>query len=766
MITGGGRQNTGVPVALLELIAITVVLLIAAETAVKLWQATPVHLVNGRDGRLAIWLAQQSYLWNSPFTVTTINPFQGAGSMLLPINAWWIPASWPILTGSPDTKQFIVSELIYAAEVFFSVGLLSRVLSLGRIPSFLSAFLCTALLFPPFNFYFGLQGWISSAPIYAHTIAMFSLMYATLSLIGRPLAANKNIQTTFNFGLVVLFTALLNLLLMAAPFWNAGMLVGAAVGFACVGLASPTWYTFFWRLSAGIALLAWGLGSDILEFLLSSQRNSARFLEPSIPVGPLVDMSALDRFSWDVLLERFCANGIGCTYQIITTPWPMPTAQHLHLWFITGSLLVTVFALNNQLRRLGTVVGVVWVALLAFWVTQSIELTRGMPIGPVYTYLPLYPLLTVMAIGGPSALILHLARRPQKPEKVAARVIFIEAGVAALMLFIVVISPVRLTGTTPHFPATVSQLTVVKLQDEIALAPGDTFRGSLATVFGSPSGDMMRLSGYHQANPEPPAQIEEYFGLALRKLGTSLALLDMWELGVPTFEEYGQAITPSLELYERAFLKSEGQDNSLGNHFAVARTPNLPILESLGVRFVLIDTNLPANKANLKSVLPINDEVSIRLYELNDPNLASYSPTELRVFDTASEMIVALRQTPEMLKRTAMVTRPLNVQLGPAQRSSFRFVRNGALLEATSSEQSAILLPLQYSHCFDILASGPGSLISVTRANILHTLVVFSGEISVHFRWNFGFFGNAGCRTDDAKELMRLGLDEALREFS
>ncbi|MEM9204754.1 MAG: hypothetical protein AAGA88_00340 [Pseudomonadota bacterium] len=763
MTSDGGRRIAGAPVVIIELAAVAIVLLITADAAVKLWQATPVHLAIGRDGRLAIWLAQQGYLWNSPLSVTTVNPFQGAGSMLLPINAWWIPASWPILMKSPGTNQFILSELIYAAEVLFSVGLLSRVLGLGRISSFLAALMCTALLFPPFNFYFGLQGWIATAPIYAHTIAMFSLMYAVLLLIGRPIAANRSIQATFNVGLVVAFTALLYLLFLAAPFWNAGMLVGAAVGFACVGLSSPSWSTFFWRLGTGVALLVWGLGSGVLEFLLSSQRYSARFLATDIPAGPLIDWSALDRFSWDGLLAQFCANGIGCTSQIIPTPWPMPTAQHLLLWFIAGAVLVAFFALATEFRRLAAVIGAIWVFLLAFWATQAIGLTRTIPIGPLYTYLPLYPLLTVMAIGGPSLLISRLARRQRTPEGIPTRVIFVEAGFGAMVLFIAAISAAELAKTIPHPQASIGQPAVAKLRSEIALAPGDIFRGSVASALGSPGGDMMKSARYDAENPEPDWQIEQYFGRTRSELGTSLALLDIWELGIPSLEEYGQAITPALELYERAFLTSDGQDDS-GRYFVFVRAPNLPILESLGVRFVFTDADLAADEASLRSVLPINDDISVRLYELRDPNLGSYSPTELRVADTASEMIAALRETPGMLKRTAMIAGPLDVQLRPAQSSNFRYVRNGAVLEAASSGESAILLPMQYSHCFDVVASGPGSLIAVVRANILHTLVIFSGDVSVHFRWDFGFFGNSGCRTEDVSDLQRLGLDQALRE--
>jgi hypothetical protein len=44
------------------------------------------------------------------------------------------------------------------------------------------------------------------------------------------------------------------------------------------------------------------------------------------------------------------------------------------------------------------------------------------------------------------------------------------------------------------------------------------------------------------------------------------------------------------------------------------------------------------------------------------------------------------------------------------------------------------------------------------RANGLHTLVIFEGELDLRLRWTFSFWRNSTCRLRDVEELKTLGL--------
>jgi hypothetical protein len=242
-------------------------------------------------------------------------------------------------------------------------------------------------------------------------------------------------------------------------------------------------------------------------------------------------------------------------------------------------------------------------------------------------------------------------------------------------------------------------------------------------------------------------------------------LLDLWERNIPTLEEYGQAITAPLKLHEQAFLTRPAADRSATAHFVVVRAINVPVLESLGVRFVLTDGTVSQTAAQLRQSIEVLPSVTLRLYELNDPNLGDLSPAEVRIVSGAGEVVDEVIRDPMILKRVAMVSESIGSDLVPASQSRFAFVRQGATLDAESHGSSAVLLPMQFSHCMTWTATGPGTVEAVVRANLLHTLVVFTGSVHVHFEWEYGPWASR-CRREDARDFDRLGVPDALASLA
>jgi hypothetical protein len=85
------------------------------------------------------------------------------------------------------------------------------------------------------------------------------------------------------------------------------------------------------------------------------------------------------------------------------------------------------------------------------------------------------------------------------------------------------------------------------------------------------------------------------------------------------------------------------------------------------------------------------------------------------------------------------------------------FERGAVHVTATSAGTSALLLPLQFSHCFRLLAAQPDR-VRVVRANLIHTLILFAGELDARLKWEFSFWRNSGCRLRDAEDVRKLGL--------
>ena len=85
------------------------------------------------------------------------------------------------------------------------------------------------------------------------------------------------------------------------------------------------------------------------------------------------------------------------------------------------------------------------------------------------------------------------------------------------------------------------------------------------------------------------------------------------------------------------------------------------------------------------------------------------------------------------------------------------FERGAVRVSAASAGASALLLPLQFSHCFRLVGD-LGDRVRVLRANLIHTLVLFAGELDIRLKWEFSFWRNSGCRLRDAEDARALGL--------
>ena len=78
------------------------------------------HFAAG-DGRMAEAVARVAYKFSLPFAVTNLDPTQGVGSQLLPINVWANPIYWPLafLDGKLATDiAGLVALLCFAAACY------------------------------------------------------------------------------------------------------------------------------------------------------------------------------------------------------------------------------------------------------------------------------------------------------------------------------------------------------------------------------------------------------------------------------------------------------------------------------------------------------------------------------------------------------------------------------------------------------------------------------------------------------------------------
>jgi hypothetical protein len=303
--------------------------------------------------------------------------------------------------------------------------------------------------------------------------------------------------------------------------------------------------------------------------------------------------------------------------------------------------------------------------------------------------------------------------------------------------------------TRPYFLPLERNAVVDYLIPRAAVDIGKPYNGSVATITG------LR----HQQelvwvdNVTADHRLWYYSGNDLRTIG-------LWKYHIPTLTEVNIALTAPYFLTVAEFL-AEPADKQARSLIGITR-PNAKMMALWGVRYVIADHPLQVGTERLempvKVVEPSPYQSPIRLYELSEPNLGNYSPTEVERASDATATL-ALMKRPEFDGRHVVVTdADLHGSFVPARDASMTVIDGGVALHANSDGDSILVLPVQYSHCW--VATGDGKL-AFFRANMMQLGVRFSGRLSSEIKYRFGPFWQSSCRRLDAADSKRLNVTAA-----
>lgn len=739
-----------------------------------------------RDGKFSLWLVLAHIDWSTPFQSTALNPFQGMGSMLLPVNPRLHPPAWPFFLDLPLQAQIVWSGMLYWAEVFVSALLLARALGLAAPRAFLAALATSWIVFPPFNFVFGFPGIVASSPFQAQTLAVGNVMSSLFVRLGpKPArsfwpygAASRNLL------LIVGILACLALLFLAAPFWNAAFLVGYLVLFAIIFLTSADPATAAWRILAGLISLAAAFIVDLPGFLLGFMQRSARFaggsqtglfdylaIDFSTPLGP----DALDRLmhsfrAWGLLVPR--SDAIGFT----GSAW-------VQIALIAGTVTLAIRS-TGFMRRLAISFGLIWTGLVCYWCLVILGFMKAPPLAPQYFYLPLAPLWAIVLLSFADRLLRgagRLAARVGQTRRLQSSATALGLSPPRLGFLMIVAAYFLFTVTHFHlWPTLLRDLSgngaaiqpiwpydtpietdlVSVLEREISLRPGDRFRGSLAVVAGTPGGQIRRILQVGDDQPAPPSHYDNVEGVLRAHHGNSLLFTDRWFFRIPGVLEYGQAVDRALMAVAAELLAPPFEPREA--HFARVKALNVDLLRAMGVRFVVTDLPRASHGEAIRATFTSPAGLRLDLLELKRPNLGDFSPTAVEIVDDAKTILGEMRKDPASLSRRAFVQVRDLPPMSRAVDAEFRFIRGGVAVKARSAGMSALLLPLRFSNCLKIRdhlppagASRPPLLV---RADLIHSLLVFDRRADLSIVWDFGLTGDTECMAADVDALEALGL--------
>jgi hypothetical protein len=298
------------------------------------------------------------------------------------------------------------------------------------------------------------------------------------------------------------------------------------------------------------------------------------------------------------------------------------------------------------------------------------------------------------------------------------------------------------------------------LESEIGVAIDRDFRGSVVSM----------PTDYHKdIKPYKAGRRETSFAYGRAYIGNDMGAFGLRHYNVPTLDQMTHNVTPQFYLTVRELLSRPGID-AYDKHFALVTRLNEPIMTLLGLRYIIADYELPFGTPRL--AIPFPEEARkifeskqvykspVRVYELPHPNLGNYSPTKVVHAKTAKATILAMAD-PAFDGRQTLVTDDASIgdDLVPATGAAMTVRLGGVALKASSAGQSVLVLPVQYSHCWQIVS---GSDATLFRANLMQLGVRFSGELRVELRQFFGPFWQLSCRLADAADAERLRMADAV----
>jgi len=146
------------------------------------------------------------------------------------------------------------------------------------------------------------------------------------------------------------------------------------------------------------------------------------------------------------------------------------------------------------------------------------------------------------------------------------------------------------------------------------------------------------------------------------------------------------------------------------------------------------------------------------IYEIPNPNLGDYSPTEVVMAGSGAEIMTILGKPEFDPTQQAALSTPIAERLVPAREMRMSRTRSGLHVSGRSDGTSLVLLPQQFSNCL----RARDERVRLVRANLMLTGLIFSADLDTDIVFDYGIFTPA-CRRADLSDMKRLSLKIDLR---
>jgi hypothetical protein len=283
---------------------------------------------------------------------------------------------------------------------------------------------------------------------------------------------------------------------------------------------------------------------------------------------------------------------------------------------------------------------------------------------------------------------------------------------------------------------------------EIGLHGDGTFRGRVANIAGA--------DFEPQYSWAPVISQHDYDGAVAFNTGNDHRYYGMWYFGIPTLIESNQFTSPFFHVINSRLLDTPEQKHARNLTTITRFRPR--VLAMLGVRFVITGRPLPGLTPRQSLVVQPDypDQWTLFLYELPHANVAGYWSLHPHNVDDTRQAMLWMDDS-QSAGDSAMYER-ISASLVAGTASQIRVFRDRLEVDAQSPGTSLLVLPVEFSHCFDMRfgESGPARML---RANVDQAAFLFSGRLHAELRYRYSPW-HFGCRLRDIADANRLKLSE------
>jgi hypothetical protein len=662
------------------------------------------------DGNFILTLATTQRRWMAPGPGFSLNFLEGFGDIWIPIaTKWCLGFSVGGLFG--QRLMPVVACLVFAVEFFLSTLVLARCLGAGLVTGLAGAWL-GALFTLPF-FVPTLADWrLWGNPHFFTPIAVTTLSLCAFLKVGRGRLAQ-------DLAAVLLILMLIGYFMLSMPVLAAvagpvlAVFGGAAVITAGDGKERRR------KIMAAIVLVAvLALAFGGYEVALFTYARTTFFWDDLV-ASPVTwrDQSFLisEGRGYGLVIWAACVSGA-----VLAAVRAPPLLRRSAIGFL-GFL-----ALQQLLFLLNAIVGFKW---------------RG----PSAAYLDLFVLPFYALFAGYLVLGWWCETPPRRARAIAA---------LSLVPWLVVLLTLHRPYADRDFhaqnpfvwPPRETAITQI-LRAEIGLREGGLFRGRVANIAG--------IEFEPQYANAPLISQHNYDAAVAYNVGNEHRYFGLWYYDIPTLIQDNQFSSPFAHatisrLFSRRHQKHVRQLTTITRY-----DPRLYAM--FGVRFLITDRPLPDVRAITSLV--VNHEAphvwTLYLYEVPQAQPAGYWSTRPMQAATVRQAIewLAAGNTSDA---DAVIYEPVEASLVPGRSSEIRVFRDRLVVTAESSGASLLVLPLEFSHCFEasFMAGTSGRLL---RASVSQAGLLFSGRVEIELRYRFSPW-HFRCRFRDIADARRLKL--------